>query len=431
MGSYAQFSVGSFDLFATKSGPSPDALMVFREIDREVADYEVPDGAEPDDYPEKTLRYLAPASVVRDRLELFGFSLERARTDYDNARAEEIERWQSYATDSFWTQEPQRTHCEEQVAVLEELTFERWCEAFGVALREGQSRLSRGTPEWERATPLERHILSWDNEDFFGFPGFDARPFIRVVCDIVPPDTLLVYDLTDLVGGGYVEVEEELTEWSLQGDPAYLGNGIIVLTEGKTDQRYLGRSLHLLAPHLAPYFTFVDFDQHRVEGGAGRLVHGLKLFSGARVANRIIAIFDNDTAAASALRSLDGIPFPPNVSVLQYPDLDFARDYPTLGPHGLVKADVNGLAGGLELYFGLDVLTEEDGTLTPVQWRGYDDRLERYHGELINKRKLQERFEAKLRACELDREQLDKHDWSAMRLIIGSLTKAFHSVSPD
>lgn len=427
MGSYAQFMVDDFDLFSTKSGPAPDALMVFREIDKVVSDYEVPEGGDPDEYPEQCVRYSAPASTVRDRLELFGFGLERARSDFEESRAEEIERWQSYASDPFWMQGSQREHLDEQIATLEELTFERWCEVFARALAEKQPRLSRGSPEWDQATPLERHMFSWDTEDLFGFPGFDSRPFLRVVCDLVPPSTQFIYDLTDLVAGGYVEVEEELTEWSLQGDPAFLGNGIIVLTEGKSDQRLLSRSLRLLAPHLAPYFTFVDFEQHKVEGGAGRLVHGLKLFSGARVANRIIAIFDNDTAAASALKSLEGIPFPGNVSVLQYPVLDLARDYPTLGPHGLVNADVNGLAGSLELYFGVDVLTDEGGTLTPVQWRGYDDRLARYQGELVGKGELQKRFEAKLLACEADRSEIVNHDWTAMKLIVESLTKAFHS----
>lgn len=49
------------------------------------------------------------------------------------------------------------------------------------------------------------------------------------------------------------------------------------------------------------------------------------------------AIFDNDAAGHEALASLKSIALPSNIRAITLPDLEFARDYPTIGPHGQSK----------------------------------------------------------------------------------------------
>ncbi len=88
--------------------------------------------------------------------------------------------------------------------------------------------------------------------------------------------------------------------------------------------------------------------------------------------------------------------------------------------------NVNGLAGSLEIYFGEDVLRRNDGSLTPVQWRGYDVALNQYQGEILNKGELQERFLEKLRMCQSNPDLIENYDWSGIRAIIESLKTAFH-----
>ena len=87
--------------------------------------------------------------------------------------------------------------------------------------------------------------------------------------------------------------------------------------------------------------------------------------------------------------------------------------------------DVNGLAGGLELYFGEDVLRRADGTLTPVHWRGFDAAVGRYQGEVIDKAHLQDKFTQKLRNGALDHSLLQSQDWSPMRKLLDSIRSAF------
>jgi hypothetical protein len=88
--------------------------------------------------------------------------------------------------------------------------------------------------------------------------------------------------------------------------------------------------------------------------------------------------------------------------------------------------DINGLAGSLELYFGLDVLRDGDGNLSPVQWRGYVDGVKRYQGEILDKARLQARFREKLRSCREEPRLIESTDWEGMRAILDRLRSAFH-----
>jgi hypothetical protein len=141
--------------------------------------------------------------------------------------------------------------------------------------------------------------------------------------------------------------------------------------------------------------------------------------------NRTVAVFDNDTAAEAALKSLDDVAIPSNIAVLQYPALDIARSYPTIGPSGPVSMDVNGLAGSIELYLGTDILSDGEDKLTPVQWRGYDRNLRKYQGEVLNKPMLQHQFDRKLRACEKDSSRMNQYDWTGLQSIINAMREAF------
>jgi hypothetical protein len=80
---------------------------------------------------------------------------------------------------------------------------------------------------------------------------------------------------------------------------------IILLTEGKSDTAILSAALDLLYPHLAGYYSFMEFDALRVGGGAGNLANLVKAFAGAGIANRTIALFDRGLICGLARRYSD------------------------------------------------------------------------------------------------------------------------------
>jgi hypothetical protein len=204
----------------------------------------------------------------------------------------------------------------------------------------------------------------------------------------------------------------------------------VVLTEGSTDAEFLGAALALLYPHLTDLIRFLDYDQ-KAEGGAGALTKMLRAFSAAGVTNRLVAVFDNDTAAAEALRGLDQDSLAPHIEVLRYPNLKLAEGYPTLGPPGpespagsVSLTNINGLAASIELYLGIDVLTQDNGQLCPVQWTSYSTALRQYHGQITNKRNIQNKFRSKYRLAMEDPAAIRDGDWSGLTLIIDAIRAA-------
>src|SRR6185369_15919500 len=200
----------------------------------------------------------------------------------------------------------------------------------------------------------------------------------------------------------------------------------IILTEGRTDSRFISESLKLLYPHLAEYFSFMDFENARVSGGAGNLANLVKAFAGAGIVNKTIAIFDNDTAGDAAMLTLRSVTLPDSIRVLRLPDSEFLLTYPTIGPSGATPMNVNGRAASIELYLGADVLRDENGELLPVQWTGYEPALQKYQGEVLFKDRIRERFDSRLDACLRDPDRVKLTDWSGIRQILQMLFSAFH-----
>lgn len=441
MGSYSILRIGdlSLRLREDKNDVNPTVLVLFDETDKRVREFTVEDNHneyEEDLYelPENIVDYAISLEVAKDRLEFMGFTLPRIKRIFQEGKEERLAELAERRTDSHWTtKEHMKNYVDMEARIWEELTFETWLNGFAyiVANRlELDKRYSWWFDDSLSSNELPRTILYMLDQTFnelFGFPSYDHRPFIRAAIEVIGTDAELIYDLTDLVASEYFEAHEDFcadARWRMSEDPAI--QKIVVLTEGKSDKWVLEGSLRLLYPHLAGYYSFMDFDSARVAGSASELVKTVKAFIGAGISNRIIALFDNDTAAQSAMRALKEVKVPKNVRILRYPDIQIAQSYPTLGPQGLVTMDVNGLAGSLELYFGRDVLIDASGSLTPIQWRGYDEALQQYQGEVLNKAKLQERFEAKLRDCQKDRNFIDKYNWDGMQAIIDLLKTAFH-----
>jgi hypothetical protein len=379
--------------------------------------------------------YVASVAEVRDRLDVMGFTrratMRVLATHVANQLAEIESLLEEDGSDPYGIQQRDRE-------ALRDLTFDAWLEAFRWLKERGAHRVDeRGeytSNSWDgyfiaasETTPLIRYLLDENMEHQYGFPWDDVRYLYRAALEVCPAHGNVMLDLTDVTSAGYyTELQPVVEEASAAQIARHAANAVtIILTEGPTDQRALQGALRVLYPHLEELYSFMDFGTMRVRGGAPALVAIVKSFAGAGVANRVIALFDNDTAAHNALRDLSAIPLPPNIRVLTYPPLALAVTYPTLSPVGQQIADVNGAAASLEMYFGEDVLRDEHGEFTPVQWGSMDWGMQRYQGELRDKARLQARFDEKLAAARADPTVIESQDWSGMRTIIDAIRAAF------
>jgi hypothetical protein len=298
----------------------------------------------------------------------------------------------------------------EELEALDGLTFTEWCSEV--------ARHARSLDDWQEHSATWRRLRSlWDYDD----PRFVVRAYIEAMLG----DLEVVFDVTDLAEAG----------WLRSGDPraealehfqwvATNGSPAIIFSEGKTDAEFLDAALRILRPHLSGFIRIANFDSPR-EGSAGALVNTVRTLAAAGIANRVVALFDNDTAAAEALTSLQTSTLPPNIAVIQLPDTPLGTQYPTIGPEGPARSEINGRAASIELYLGHDVLTYPGSQeLRPVQWTGFSHKLRRYQGEVVDRQAIHDAFGVKVRAAERDSVARLSQDWSGLELVLDAAQSA-------
>jgi hypothetical protein len=189
----------------------------------------------------------------------------------------------------------------------------------------------------------------------------------------------------------------------------------IVLVEGSFDSKVLNATFELRFPAFADCLSIADFTQG-TEGGTGGLRRALRTLAQLEIPNSILGLFDNDAAGREAVGLLAADNLPMNIGFACYPDLEFARFYPTIGPTGLAKSDINGRALSIELFLGADCLTQNDGTLMPIEWTGYNRRIKGYQGAIVNKGAVQDSFRKKVKQA-LKARSFIKDEWSSLDLL--------------
>ncbi|MFE9240484.1 hypothetical protein [Streptomyces sp. NPDC007007] len=263
------------------------------------------------------------------------------------------------------------------------------------------------------------------------FIRMSERTMLRLLVDRAPEAAVVDLDLSELTGGCCFPYDmDKARAADARADQLAAGrelSPLLVLTEGATDARLLTKAMRVTHPHLSGFVSFLDFDlpaSGRPEGGASALAKTATTFIAAGVANRFIALADNDLPAHQALAKLKTKGVPGHCRILHYPPLPLLAAYPTLPPGASapVLADVNGSAGTLELYLGRDVLTGPDDQLVPLPLNaagggGFASK---------DKKAMQDRFERKCDAALAAPPGTDPEgDWSAVSAIIDMILHAF------
>lgn len=279
--------------------------------------------------------------------------------------------------------------------------------------------------ERERLLPhslAEQIVLSslpFGSENFFGIDcEFASWEIFRVLLEAFDDNQEIILDYTKLYEGGWCSAipEQELFDVAKT----------IILTEGKYDAFVISQAINILYPYMSKFYSFMDFSSANVQGSTNFLTHYLKAFIGAKIENKIIALYDNDAAGLGEIMSLSSITIPANVRVLHLPDIELCTSYPTLGPTVDEKADINGRASSIELFLGTDVLTS-DGELIPIMWTGYNGKTKSYQGTITHKGEIQKRFDQKIQYAK-ENEIDNKQHWEDIDILLKCIFIAFQVV---
>lgn len=372
MGSYASFSVNNREMLWWKNGLSPVVASLYTKDDiirgrgkegvRLIKKYKLSrygDDYGKDDVDWEITLAVVDVATLKQRLSIYGYNAHLFNESLDS----HIE----------WLAEISRDSSDEM-----KLIYDSEIEQI--------EKLKAGK------IPLEDLSYKlFEKIDFYNEPA--AIWAILQHADI-KDDDVAILDIDDLVQGGWLNEELENTDSEFliaQGE--FVSEIPVIVTEGVSDIKILKKALRTIYPKLESNVRFLDMS-FKPENNAVAVIRMIKSFAAAGINNRIIAILDNDAAASEAMTHLPHH-LPKNIKVIQYPDLDLMKDYPTMGPQGEVDMDVNGLAGSVEMYTGKDILTTDSGSLELVQWGGYMSRVNKYQGSLINKELVGKRFENK------------------------------------
>lgn len=412
MGSYASLTLGNFKFDLYKSYIKPEIMTLFRESDNRKEMQLEEDGEE-----RTTFKYVNTIRYIKLRLNIMGFTLEKAKDEFisnnNNNRP-------------YFHLDDETETCE-----IYDFTFEDWLEAMiniiksSVAVWEQIDFLRDN----KQVNTAEYFILDehFEGDSLYGFISSDFRFVLRGIIELFKDNDLCILDYTDLVDAGYYGESDEICKNSLDdlSQKSLANQKIIILTEGSTDIAIIQQTMRVLYPDVLNYYSFMDFNTSNASGSASSLVNYIKGFIGSGINNKIIALFDNDAAAYDAVRNLDRISIPKNFKILHYPDIDLAKNYPTLGPGGTINIDINGLACSIELYLGKDILLDKNINLTPIQWKGYIQSIKKYQGEILNKEEIIKKYLKFINNVEHHSIEMEMHDWDGMNKIITMIFNAF------
>jgi len=370
----------------------------------------------PDDYDDQTVEvveFRAPGEIIADRLDLMGFDPASTLACLDDLFRESLRGNLPGEDDA------DRIRIAKETEYLESLNGKKWVEELRSASDDGieNPRLTPGSRSWLLGQ------IKWLSE------RVKLRAYLLAF-----PDSEVILDVTDQWPQWW-ELESQAASLPSISTAKLVGTArghapIVVLTEGSTDTEFLREALRVLYPHLTDLIKFLDYSQ-RPEGSASALARTVKAFAAAGIVNRVVAVFDNDTAGRKELLSIDQASLPDHIKVIQYPDLDLANEYPTFGPPTLDSpqgseslANINGSGASIELYLGRDILTREDGSLRPIQWKSesWPGGEIRYQGEIIDKTEVQRKFREKYRRADLN------DDWTGLKLVLDAIRQEAQSI---
>jgi hypothetical protein len=321
MGAYAECWLDSLHIGSTKYDFDFRLMQLFRHSDKRVqrlAVKNLPDSLSSwidTGNPERVVQlvyYSAPAATIKDRLELLGYTLSNTKRAFmRNIRAQAKE----YSEPTQGMEE----YYENRARLLKSVDVDKWLAALDRIRKTGRGTPTRH-PLHKSEVNLEEFML--EEEHWYGYSGADLYIPLRLALETCRGAENLIYNLTDLVAQGYLNKNEDCVAVSseLAAGEYAARSKIVVLTEGRSDGWIISESMKLLYPHLYDYFSLMDFESARVEGGASHLARIVKSFAGAGIANKVVAIFDNDTVGQEAIHSLRQIELPGNISVLKLPD---------------------------------------------------------------------------------------------------------------
>jgi hypothetical protein len=383
LGTEIELTVGGISLDYSKNHMGSDHGFLFQEADRtrcraDGIDYDYYEAHPEEDLSLAEAAFMRPLKRVVPRLNLIGYTIDTARTEYEAVVGEAHEAESEYAP----------------VPPKGFMSFDEFCEFCGRftldALDEtyieyedpdrapkSQGRFAIMTEEMRRI-PGGPPEMYWSERSFFGASVAILSPYSMLQVfgqSQRHAEAPVVWQYGPLVNAGWTDV-------SAFNGGARRDETILIATEGTSDARILRRVLDVLQPDVADFFRFIDVNERHHFWGTGALTKFAEGLVRIDVQNKVLFVLDNDAEGLEAYRRLGELNMPINMRAMVLPELECFMQFPTRGPEGVKLSDINRCAAGIECYLDLNLPTYP---AAQVLWTNYKAGLDTWHGSLEHK----------------------------------------------
>ena len=322
------------------------------------------------------MAFVRPLKDVVPRLELLGFTLESAKTEYLDVLAacnDERESLDSDATPELMSFDEFFSFATTNAIQSLDDTFVRSHNEKKIRGRFDDEGLTQRIPQFYRD--------SWSvysERSYFGSLISALHPYtiLRVLAE--NRDNLeaeVVWQYGPLVEAGWASKSDFIPA-------ARRTQTFLIATEGSSDVHIISHAFSILRPDIADFFRFIDVSEGHPFSGTGNLLKFAEGLVKIDVQNQIVFLFDNDAEGYDAYRRLQRLSLPVNMRGMMLPEIDVFRAFPVRGPEGNGTADINRRAAAIECYLDLSLVEQP---LARVIWTNYKRELDSYHGALEHK----------------------------------------------
>jgi hypothetical protein len=394
MGTSIELTVGGVALSYSKNHMGIDYGHLFqegdetrRELDGINYDYYEKNPEAASDLEEQEEVFARPLGRMLPRLELLGFTLDAARSEYDAVVEEAVElasysdRKESKSSfltfDEFCALACRHSLCHLNSSYIDHDTPEK--------IRLSQGRFVDDLENFKRLPQADNSDFYWSETSFLAAKLclLSAESMLRVFAlNRANIDVDVIWNFGPLVHAG----------WAARG--CFIPNSrrtqrILVATEGASDASIIKRSLQIFRPDVVDFLHFVNGDERHHFWGTGNLVKFAEGLLRIDIQNKVLFLLDNDAEGVDAHRRLQELKISHNMRSMLLPDLDELKSFPARGPEGLSACDINGRAAAIECFLDLNL---PEYPPAQVIWSNYKKDVDAWHGVLEHKESYQRHF---------------------------------------
>jgi hypothetical protein len=396
MGTYSSLDIGRFEIDWGKNEYFFDHRALFQVDDRKkVTCYYA------NDETKIKYAYTKKLGLIKDRLDLLGYSIENLKREYENiiTTRYELKGFMSFDKLFFFVKSID----------IKELT-EKGIDWGKITDSVGSLGITYGLGYLINHAPFSKYIPKYFRKKNFDEVSYRYLPMyllLRLLAENPNNhDIDVTWRIGDVIDSGWVtwndvrpKVEEIKNIW--------------IVTEGSSDTKILQKAIEAMKPHVSDIFKYIDMQANYPFTGTGQLTNFYKGLIKIQVLNKMLFIFDNDTEGIVKFRELSAIKKKPtNLLLCHLPNMGNFNNFPTIGATGEQSFNINGKAVSIECFLDLNFVD----TKPMIQWGGYNEKAKQYQGSLMNK-------DSYTRAFTIKNIKSGKYDLSKLTTLLDYLFK--------